>query len=213
MLSKRNDIFKIGASQVIGSFVLPGEPIDIIYQKTNLKIKLNVVPCTEVVKAIKNKKLDLGFIEFPIFDDSLVYKEWINDKMVVCSKKELPNSLNKKSLNKCRIVCKEKGAHSRKFIENFLEEQGLSIHDFDSISEVDNVTSIVQSIKWSKPHSPTTAIAIISNLAIEYELKYNHLYESCINNTPIHRKFYILYREDSKHIKVIEDICTKLQNT
>jgi DNA-binding transcriptional LysR family regulator len=204
------DKFRLGASQVIGSFILPGEIIDTIHQEVNRKIKLTVAPCKEIVKAIKEKKLDLGFIEFPIFDDSLIYREWMEDEMVVCSKRQLPNSLNRNDLNRCRIVCKAKGKFLREFIENFLEEQELSIYDFNAISEVDNVTSIIQSIKWSKPHAPITAIAIVSNLAIEYELKYNDLYKSSINNRPIIRKFYILYREDSKYIDVIENICEAL---
>jgi DNA-binding transcriptional LysR family regulator len=204
------DKFRIGASQIIGSFILPGEIIDTIYQQVNSKIKLTVAPCKEIVKAIKDKKLDLGFIEFPIFDDSLVYREWIEDEMVVCSKKQLPSSLNREDLNRCRIVCKKRGEFIREFIEDFLEKQELSIYDFDAISEVDNAISIIQSIKWSKPHAPITAIAIVSSLAIEYELKYNDLYKSSINNTPIVRKFYILYREDSNYINVIKKICDKL---
>jgi len=213
MSIETEDKFMLGASQIIGSFILPGEIIDTIHQQVNCRIKLTVAPCKEIVKAIKEKKLDFGFIEFPIFDDSLVYREWLEDEMVVCSKKPLPRSLGRDDLNKCRIVCKARGEYSREFTESFLEEQGLSIYDFDAISEVDNVTSIIQSIKWSKPHAPITAIAIVSNLAIEYELKYNDLYKSCINNTPIARKFYILYREDSKHVDIIKNICDKLSST
>jgi DNA-binding transcriptional LysR family regulator len=210
MITQTEDKFRLGASQIIGSFILPGEIIDTIHQKVNCKIKLTVAPCKEIVKAIREKKLDLGFIEFPIFDDSLVYREWMEDEMVVCSKKQLPSSLGRSDLNRCRIVCKARGEFLREFIEDFLEKNNLSIYDFDTISEVDNVTAIIQSIKWSKPHAPITAIAIVSNLAIEYELKYNDLYKSCINNTPLVRKFYILYREDSKYIDVIENICREL---
>jgi len=210
MLVEREEKFRLGASQIIGSFVLPGEIVDTIYQKVNRGIKLIVAPCTEIVKAVREDKLDLGFIEFPIFDNSLVYREWIEDKMIVCSKRELPSSLNRDDLNRCRIVCRERDSFIREFIEDFLQAQELSIYDFDSISEVDNATSIIQSIKWSKPHAPITAVAIVSHLAIEHELKYNDLYESCINNTPIIRKFYILYRKESKYIDIIENICREL---
>ena len=99
---------------------------------------------------------------------------------------------------------------SRAFIEDFLEEQGLFYDDFNSVSEVDNPTAIIQSIKWSKPNAPITAAAIVSKIAIEYELKYDHLYESSMNNTPIIRKLHILYREDSKYIDIIKDICKEL---
>jgi DNA-binding transcriptional LysR family regulator len=210
MSTKIDDKFRLGASPTIGSYILPGEHIDTIHQYLNKKIKLTIAPCNEIVNAIKEKKLDLGFIESPVFDDTLVYKEWMDDEMVVCSKKKLPKSLSKKDLNLCRIVSRERGALSRIFVEDFLERQGLSYADFDSISEVDTPTAIIQSIKWSKPHAPITAVAIISKLSIEYELKYNDLHASIIHNTPIMRKFYILYREDSPYIEIIKKICVKL---
>jgi len=171
---------------------------------------LTVAPCNEIVKAIKEKRLDVGFIESPVFDNSLVYREWMDDEMVICSKKRLLNSLGKDDLNRCRLVSSERGSFSRAFVEDFFEEQGLFYDDFDSISEVDNPTAIIQSIKWSRPSAPITAVAVVSKIAIEYELKYNHLYESSINNTPIVRKLYILYREDSEYINMIKDICEEL---
>jgi DNA-binding transcriptional LysR family regulator len=202
--------FRLGASFTIGSYILPGEHIDIIQQEVVNKIKLTVAPCDEIVKAIKKEKLDLGFIESPVFDNTLIYREWMDDELITCSKKELPNSIGKEDLKHCRLVCREKGSLSREFIEKFLKEQGLSYGDFDSISEVDNPTAIIQSIKWSRPSAPITAVAIVSKIAIEYELKYNDLYGSIINNTPIIRKFYILYREDSEHIETIKKICQEL---
>jgi DNA-binding transcriptional LysR family regulator len=210
MSTQSEDIFRLGASHTIGSYILPGEIIDTIYQKSERKIKLTVAPSTEIVKAIKEKRLDLGFIESPVFDKSLVYREWMDDELVICSKKKLPNSLGKDDLSKLRLVSSEKGSFSRIFIKDFLKEQGLFYDDFNSVSEVDNPAAIIQSIKWSKPNAPITAAAIVSKIAIEYELKYDHLYESSINNTPIVRKFYILYREDSEYIDIIKDICEEL---
>ncbi len=210
MSTQTEDKFRLGASDTIGSYILPGEIVDTIHQKADRKIKLTVAPCNKIVKAIKEKRLDLGFIEFPVFDDSLVYREWMDDELVICSKKKLPNSLGKDDLKRCRLVSSERGSLSRIFIEDFLEEQGLLYDDFDSISEIDNPTAIIQSIKWSKPSAPITAVAIVSKIAIEYELKYDHLYESSINNTPMIRKFYILYREDSAYIDIIKNICEEL---
>ena len=210
MSTQSEDIFRLGASHTIGSYILPGEIIDTIYQKSEHKIKLTVAPSTEIVKAIKEKRLDLGFIESFIFNNSLVYREWIDDELVICSKKKLPDSLARNELSKCRLVSSERGSFSRAFIGDFLKREGLSYDTFDSVSEVDNPAAIIQSIKWSKPNAPITAVAIVSKIAIEYELKYDHLYQSSINNTPITRKLHILYREDSEYIDIIKDICEEL---
>ncbi len=210
MSTQTEDKFRLGASHTIGSYILPGEIIDTIHQKADRKIKLTVAPCSEIVKAVKEKRLDIGFIESPIFDDCLVYREWMDDELVICSKKRLPNPLNRDDLNRCRLVSSERGSFMRVFLEDVFKEQGLFYDDFNSISEVDNPTAIIQSIKWSRPSAPITAVAIVSKIAIEYELKYNHLYESSINHTPITRKFYMLYRGDSESIDTIKDICKVL---
>jgi DNA-binding transcriptional LysR family regulator len=210
MLQEDKREFRLGASHTIGSYILPGEAIDTIQKHVEGKIKLTVAPCNEIVKAIKEKKLDMGFIESPILDDELTYHEWMEDELIVCSKKELPYSLSRANLKSCRLICREKESLSRKFIQSFLETQGLSYDDFYAISEVDNPTAIIQSIKWSRPSAPITSVAIVSKIAIEYELKYHDLYGSTINNLPIVRKFYILYREESDHIVVIKNICKEL---
>ena len=210
-MSRDNEkTFQLGASHTIGSYILPGESIDTIHQEVEGKIKLTLAPCDEIVKAIKEKRLDLGFIESPIFDESVVYREWMEDELVLCSKKELARSLYKEDLNGCRLISREKGSLNREFIENFLHEQGLSYDDFHALSEVDNPTAIVQSIKWSRPLAPITSVAIVSKISIEYELKYKDLYASTINDTSLIRKFYMLYREDSPHINRIERISNTL---
>ncbi len=210
MSIENKEDFRLGASYTIGSYILPGEPIDTIQQYVDGKIKLTVAPCDEIVKAIKAKKLDLGFIESPILDEDLTYQEWMDDELIVCSKKELSSSLYRDDLKNCRLICREKDSLSREFIQTFLKNQGLSHDDFYAISEVDNPTAIIQSIKWSRPSAAITSVAIVSKIAIEYELKYNDLYSSTINDTAIVRKFYILYSEESKYIEMIKKISQEL---
>jgi len=41
----------------------------------------------------------LGLIESPVFDDALVYKEWMEDELVVCSKTPLQDPLGEDELN------------------------------------------------------------------------------------------------------------------
>jgi len=202
--------FQIGASYTIGTHLLPGEPIETIHEQVNQRIKITIAPCDEIIKALKEDRIDLGFIESPLFDEALKYTLWQEDEMVLCAKKQLPAVLSRDDLQSCRLVCYEQGSTERTFIEDFLEDQGVSLHDFDAISEVNNETAIIQSIKWSRPSAPVTAVAIVSKLAIEYELKYNDLYASTINNQTIHKKLYILYREGLAYAQKIEKIIEEL---
>ena len=207
---KIDEKFNIGASHIVGSYILPGEIIDGIQEKVNSKIKINIASCKKLVEAIGENKLDIVFVEFPVYDDALVCREWMEDELVLCSKKKLENSLSRDDLSKHRLVNSQKDSLTYKYIENFLKEQGCSYLDFSSTSEVDNPTSIIQSIKWSRPNIPVTALAFVFKVAIEYELKYDELYTTTINNTPIFKKFYILYRKESKYIDVIDSICEEI---
>jgi len=210
VLLKSDKKFNIGASHTIGSYILPGETIEKIQEQVNNKIKITIASCTKLAKAIKEDKLDLAFVEFPTSINNLVYKPWMSDELVLCSKRKLSDSLSRDDLKKHRLVNSEKDSLNYIYIEKFLKEQNFSYLDFDSISEVDNPTAIIQSIKWSRPNFAVTAVAFVSKVAIEYELKYNELYTSSINNTPIIKKFYILYKQDSKYIDIINSICDEL---
>jgi len=203
--------FHIGASHIIGSYILPGEIIDSIQEKVDSKIKITIAPYNNIVKAIKEDKLDLAFVEFALPDDELTHKVWMEDELTLCSKMKLSNSLTREDLSRHRLVSREEGSLNYRYIENFLKEQNINYSDFDSISEVSNPTAIIQSIKWSRPNIPVTALAFVSRVAIEYELKYNELYTTTINNTPIFKKFYLLYKKDSPLIDVIKNICNELK--
>ncbi|MEA2029158.1 MAG: LysR substrate-binding domain-containing protein [Campylobacterota bacterium] len=210
MAEALDERFQIGASYTIGTHLLPGEPIETIHEQVNKRMKITIAPCDEIIKALKTNKLDLGFIESPIFDDELKYTLWQEDEMVLCTKKQLPSTLSKDDLQSCRLVSYEQGSTERKFIEDFLATQGVSLDDFHAISEVNNETAIIQSIKWSRPNALVNAVAIVSKLAIEYELKYNDLYASSINDQTISKKLYIVYKENSIQSKAIDEIIKEL---
>jgi len=180
--------FKLGTSPTIGAHILPGDPLINISERLNSKIKLTISTCDKIIEGVKNKEFDLGLIESPIFDDALVYKEWMEDELVVCSKIPLQDPLGEDELSNCKLLCRNVNSPTRMFITDFFEELGLSYETFYSLFEIDNATSAIQGIKWSKPNSDHPTVAIVSQLAIEDELDKEVLYQSRIENKPRRRK-------------------------
>ncbi len=88
----------------------------------------------------------------------------------------------------------------------------LSYQSFKSVSEIDNATAAIQSIKWSKPNRENPTVAIVSELAIEDELKREELYKSRIKDNPIIRSFYLIYNEKTYDDMDIDEIIKSLQN-
>jgi len=205
-------MFRLGASPTIGTLILPGEPLIKISEKLDATIKLSIEPCDRIVTGVKNKTYDLGLIESPIFDNDLVYKEWMEDELVICSLKQLPKSLNEEELSHYKLLCRNTDSTTRMFINDFFKEIDLSYEVFYSLSEINNVSAAIQSIKWSKPNSehPTT-VAIVSKLAIEEELKKDLLHCSRIKNKPMIRKLYLIYDKSEGTPPFVEDVIAYLQ--
>ncbi len=190
--------FHLAASYTIGSHILPGTSIDNIREMVEGKLKLTILPCNEIIEGINRGIFDLGLIESPLYNKHLIYKEWIEDEMVICSKKPLSRSLSKEELSNCNLLCRKEGSLTRNFITDALEKMGLSYETFNSLSEIDNPTAMIQGVKWAKPNINHPTVAIVSELAIEDEVKYKDLYQSCIDNQPMIRKFHLIYSKKSQ---------------
>jgi len=204
--------FKLGTSPTIGTLILPGEPLIKIGERLDATIKLTIEPCDKIVAGVKNKAYDLGLIESPIFDEGLVYKEWMEDELVVCSLKEMPENLDEEELSHCKLLCRNTHSPTRMFINDFFDKVDLSYETFYSLSEIDNASAAIQGIKWSKPNSEHPTVAIVSQLAIEDELKKELLHQSRIKNRPMIRKFYLIYDKSEGTPPYVEDIITYLQD-
>ena len=135
----------------------------------------------------------------------------MEDELVVCSKVPLHDPLGEDELSHCKLLCRDIDSPTRVFITNFFRKVGLSYGTFDSLFQVDNATSAIQGIKWSKPDSEHPTVTIVSHLAIEDELDKEVLFESRINNKPMRRKFYLIYDKEEGKRSYIEDIITYLQ--
>ena len=203
--------FRLGTSPTIGTLILPGKPLIEIGKRLDATIKLTIEPCDKIVAGVKNNTYDLGLIESPVFDDALVYKEWMEDELIVCSLKALPKNLNEDDLSHYNLLCRNRDSPTRIFISDFFDKIDLSHETFYSLSEIDNASAAIQGIKWSKPNKEHPTVAIVSQLAIEDELKKASLHQSRIKNSPMIRKFYLIYNKSDNEQSYIEDIIHYLQ--
>jgi len=210
MVENISNTYKLAASYTIGSYILPGEPIDRIKKIVDKKIQLSILPCDEILKGVKTGDFEIGFIESPLEDKALIFREWMRDELVVCSKKPLPKTFGAEEIASCKLICRPEGTITREYVTGFLKKFNLSYHSFNSLIEIANPTAMIQSIKWSKPNPKNPTVAIVSQLAIESELNYKELYKSQIYNTPMKRKFHLVYNKNNTNMEYIHEIITLL---
>ncbi len=198
--------FRLGASYTIGTYVIPGECLNEMSETIHNDVNLSIDDSETIVQNLKDRKLDVGLIESPIIDSDLIYREWVEDELVVCSNVPIPKALKTEELYNYRWICREESSHTRKVISEVFEELGVSCKSFDVISEVSNTTAILQTIKRSKKDAKKPVVTIISKHAISDEVAKGELFEARLRGYTMTRKFYIVYTKANKHNAYVDKV-------
>ncbi len=203
---KKEMTFRLAASYTIGSYVIPGECLNTISESIGNDVVLNIDLTEKIITGLKERRFDVGLIESPLFDDSLIYREWFDDELVIFSNTPLPKTVNTEELYEYKWVCREEGSHTRKLIGEVFEELGVSCKSFNVLSEVSNTTAALQSVKRSKVDPDEPTVSVISKHAIAEEVARGELFESRIYGFTMSRKFYIVYTKENKNNVFIDNV-------
>ncbi|MEA3289723.1 MAG: LysR family transcriptional regulator [Campylobacterota bacterium] len=203
--------FIFGASNAIGNYILPTFMND-IKEKIDNDVSVNISTSSEVIEELKDKKIDMALIESPIFEDGVIYREWMEDEIVIFSNQKLPRRVKDEDLLSFKWVCRDPDSHTRRVFKEHLEQAGLSDCDtFNVVSQASSPTAIVQTILHSsKDDTPTCSI--VSSHAIEDLVKAGVLFESRLPAIKMKRKLYIAYLKERKHDAFIENVITYLMS-
>jgi DNA-binding transcriptional LysR family regulator len=198
--------FRLGASYTIGTYVIPGECLNAMGEAINNDVNLSIDMSAQVVEKLKERKLDVGLIESPVMDSDMIYREWLEDELVVVSNVVIPKILKTEELYDYRWICREESSHTRKVVSEVFEELGVSCKSLDVISEVSNTTAVLQAIKRSKRNEDKPVVSIISRHAIADEVANGELFESRLRGYTMTRKFYIVYSKENKHNAYVDNV-------
>ena len=198
--------FRLGASYTIGTYVIPGQCLNTMSDTINNDVNLSIDISDNIVQQLKDRKLDVGLIESPVMDSSLIYREWLEDELVVCSNVPIPKSLKTEELYDYRWICREENSHTRGIVSEVFEELGVSCKSFDVISEVSNTSAVLQSLKRSEKDAAKPTVSIISKHAIADEVARGELFEGRLRGYTMKRKFYIVYSKENKHNAYVDNV-------
>jgi DNA-binding transcriptional LysR family regulator len=198
--------FRLGASYTIGTYVIPGECLNDMSETINNDVNLSIDLSDAIVQKLKERKLDVGLIESPVMDHDLIYREWLEDELVLVSNVPIPKIVKTEELYEYRWICREESSHTRQVVSEVFEELGVSCKSFDVISEVSNTTAVLQTIKRSKKDPTKPVVSIISKYAIADEVAAGKLFEARLRGYTMIRKFYIVYSKENKHNAYVDNV-------
>jgi len=201
--------FVFGASNAIGNYILPTF-LNEIKQKINNDVSVTVSDSAEAIEKLKDKKVDMALIESPIFEDGIIYREWLEDEIVIFSNQKLPRRVKNEDLLSYKWVCRDPNSHTRNVFKEALEQIGFQDCDtFQIVSEASSPTAIVQTVLHSsKDTIPTTSI--VSTHAIADFVKNEILFEARLPDIKMKRKLYIAYLKERKHDAFVDTVINYL---
>jgi len=198
--------FRLGASYTIGTYVIPGQCLNTIAKAINNDINLSIDVSDNIVQKLKDRKLDVGLIESPVMDNDLIYREWLEDELVVVSNAPIPKLLKTEELYEFAWICRDEASHTRRIVSEVFEELGVSCKSFDVLSEVSNTTAVLQTIKKADKNTQKPVVSIISKHAIADEVAKGELFEARLRGYTMTRKFFIVYSKENKHNAYVDNV-------
>ena len=197
--------FIFGASFIIGNYILP-RFLNNLKNDLHNDVSINVSVSHEAIEDLLDKKIDIALVENYVANEDIIYKEWMEDEIVIFSNQKLPKNASAEDLLSYKWVCRNPDSNTRQIFKENLEKANFPDCDtFDVTSEVTSATTIVQTVLHSDKNL-TPTVSVVSKNAIESLLKSGALFESRINNQKMIRKLYIAYRKEKKNDVFINNV-------
>jgi len=197
--------FIFGASFTIGNYILP-KFLNKLKADIHNDVTIKVTDCEHTISELVDKKIDIALVEQHIPNENVIYREWLDDEIVLFSNQKLPFRAKGKDLLGYKWVCRPQGTQTRDMFKDVLEKENFpNCEEFDITSETTSATTIIQTILHA-PKDAEPTVSIVSRNAIDSMVKKGDLFESKIGNQKMVRKLYIAYRKDRKHDAFIENV-------
>jgi len=197
-------VFNIGASFTIGNYILPAF-INNISKAIDNDVMLKVEMTQPILDELLDKKIDLALIESPIFLEGIIYREWMEDELVIVSNAPLPKYVKPDDLYKYSWICREEDSHTRKLVSEVFEELDVDCSTFDILSVVTSTTALNNAI-IKAPKDEKQVISIMSKCILEDEVGCEKLFLSRLRGKKIIRKLYIAYLKDKKNDAFVDTV-------
>ena len=201
--------FVMGSSFAIGNYILPSY-LGEIKKRIDNEVFMNVALSSDIIDQLEDKKIDLALIESPVFRDGIIYREWVEDELVVFSNQPLKKHLSAEDLLDCDWICRDEGSHTRRLTAEVFEEIGVQCNNFNVMAVLASPTAIKETIMHADKNSERPLVSIMSKHVIKSEIEKGTLFEARLKNYKIERKFYIAYSKDRKHDAFVDNVVNYL---
>lgn len=209
-LIKKEIIFVLGASPVIGNYILP-DFLNDIQEGIKNNVMLKVADAGDITEKLIDRRVDLALIEAPLFQDGIIYREWMEDELVLASRSPLPKTVKKEDLMGFSWICREEESHTRKIIHESFEKIDVDCKSFKVRSIVTSSTAVKQTLLKSDI-SGAPIVSILSKFIVKDEVEQGILYTAKVKGLKLTRMLYLCYLKDRKHDALVDNVIDYIMN-
>jgi DNA-binding transcriptional LysR family regulator len=195
----------IGASTTIAEYMLPPLLGDFKERFPSVTIHLKVSNTEGIVTMVENNAIDLGVVEAPVSNKSLVVETCKLDRLVAIVPPGHPladrQSVDFSTLLQYPFICREEGSGTREVIGDYLERQ------------TDCSAALQVAIELGSPEAVKGAVeagmgvSVVSRTTIQKELRLGTLVAVDLD-PPLDRPFSFVHQKQKFRLRVMEELLT-----
>jgi len=187
---KKTGTLTLGASTIPGEFILPSILGDFKKDYPEIKISIKISDTQKIINDLLEHSIEIGIIGAKVPSPKLTYTRFLEDELICAVPKGhkwwAKKSVEISELAKEPFIVREDGSGTLISMAAKFKKLGISKNDLNIVSEVGSTTAVKQSIKAG------LGISLVSERALEEELKLKTLKKVPLKNARFTRTFYII---------------------
>lgn len=190
----------IGASTIPGTYLLPGwvKNFRSLFPKVDVKIEIG--DSKKILEKLQNHHIDAGIIGLKVESRLLKSKKVARDSLVLVTPQGHPlvqaASADFSQIQKYDFVLREEGSGTRKMMEHYLAEKGLSVEDLQVALSIGSTESVLAAVEAG------LGISFISRFAAMPAQKAGRI-KIVDTFEPYEREFYLVTHTDAENTPMI----------
>ncbi|WP_053219990.1 LysR family transcriptional regulator [Virgibacillus senegalensis] len=179
---------KVGASFTIGEYILPGLLVDLQKQFPNLELQITIGNTEEIVKSVRDLKVDVGLIEGQTNEKELTVEPFKEDRLCIVAGTDHPLARKDKvtihDLQNQIWITREIGSGTRAYMDHVLRSLGIKVKAKHSISSSQGIKEFI---------IEGTGLSLLSASVIDRDIKEQNLSIIKLDGHPFKRTLSCIY--------------------
>ena len=196
---------RIGASQTIGTYLMPGVLALFAQSYPQIDLKVQVNSTRIVAKNIMNREIDLAIVGGDIPNElkkKLTVEDFVEDELSLILSKLHPfakrTKISKDDLYHLNFITLNSNSTIRKFVDNILKENSIETKQLKIVMQLNSIEGIKTAVSLG------LGAAFVSSSAIEKEIELEKIVIIKIDNIKITRTLSIISNPECYKSKAFE---------